>query len=186
MSDVNTEVIENLNGLVERRFRLEIRLNTVNQEFATEKAELEKLHDLELAEINAAIKEIDDEIWESVERDRSTLIQKGKQSFTTMAAKFQFRKSAAKTKVTDSDGVMQTARRLGVVRKIAEPAFRWKLSSAKFLDWLAKNGELREHFADFIEEPVDKESLSIAPNSNYTVFYDAKRISPPSISIKKS
>jgi hypothetical protein len=80
---------------------------------------------------------------------------------------------------------MEVARQLGVIRQIADPPKGgWKFNAKKFWAWLERRGELREHFAEAIEQTEDSEGLTIYPNSNYTVMHGLDRVSPPPVSIK--
>ena len=83
----------------------------------------------------------------------------------------------------DGEGVMAMARKIGVVRKIADPIRAYKLNRKKFIAWLKKHPEHYEAFDEYLEIS-DKESLSIKPNSTYMVTHDSQRISPPSVTIK--
>ena len=185
MSDATNEVIDDLNELAKSRFDVQVRIDAENQQFKNDKTALETAHAARLAALTKEADALDSQLWEKIEPNRSSLIVRGKKSFITALAKFQFREVPGKDKVGDSDGIMNAARRLGVVRQIANPVHYWKFDSKKFFAWLDRNGENRPHFAEFIEEGTDGESLTIQPNSNYTVHLDKKRVSPPSISIKK-
>jgi phage host-nuclease inhibitor protein Gam len=185
MSDATTKVIEGLNELAKARFDLQVQVDAANQEFKNDKAVREAAHTARLAPLEAKIEEIDAQLWKELKDHESSLIEEGKRSFVTMAARFQLKTVYGTRKVTDAKSLMKIARKLGIVRRIAVPVHEWKLSQEKFFAWLDKNGEARPKFDGLIEETQDDESLTIKPNSNYTVFLDKKRVSPPSISIKK-
>lgn len=184
MTDANTEVIDLLNELAEKRFLVELRLNDANQQHKAAVAALETQHKEVLTGFDAEIKSLDKQIADVIKKNRKSLIERGKQSFVIMSAKFQFRKSDEKTTVVDAKAIMEVARKLGVVKQIAKIAVTWKFNQAKFLAWLDKHGEQRSKFENFLEVKKAGESLTMAPNTNYTVHHDTKRISPPSISIE--
>lgn len=141
-------------------------------------------HNDQIKSIQEEIEAVDAELLAHINAHRSEFIAAERKSFATMIATFQFRKVTSKLKVVDADGLMTTARRLGIVRKIARLSVLWKLDREKFTAWLNAHGEHLEDFADFIDGSEDSESLTIKPNSTHTVFHDKKRISPPSITIK--
>lgn len=178
----NDAVIGLLNGLAQKRFELEIRLQEMTTQFETEEAQLAARHEQELAAINHMIAQLDLEISGQILSHRSDLIAQGKQSFATLIAKFQFRKGSGKMKIVDRKAVMALARELGVIRKVASAKYEWRLNLDKFSTWLAKNGELRSQFEPFLDY-ADDESLTMQPNGTYVVHHGKKRISPPSISI---
>lgn len=186
MSDARNKLVHELNELAKSRFDVQLRIDAENQQFKNDKAALETAHAARLADLTKEADALDAQLWQKTdEPNRSLLIEAGKRSFITALTKFQFRDVPGKDKVGDSDGIMNAARRLGVVRQIANPVHYWKFDSKKFFAWLDKNGEIRPSFDEFIEEGTDGESLTIQPNSDYTVHFDNKRVSPPSISIKK-
>lgn len=178
MTNVDPEVINKLNELVEQRFRLEVEDEADTRQFkAVETQFIERQ-----AARHTQVHQLDRRIRQFAEDNREQLITKGK-SFVTMLAKFQFTDIPARTKVTDKRGILAAARLLGVVRKIAKIKVFWEVDTKKFLDWLQRNGEHREKFEPYIEDVPKRESLTIGPNANYTVFHDSKRISPPTIKI---
>lgn len=188
MSDTDTEVVEGLNNLAEKRFLVEVRLEDATREHKAAVAALVAAHEKALAGLNGEAALLDEQIAQTIQTNREGLIEQGKQSFAIMRARFQFRKPSAnaKPKVADASGLMEAARKLGVVRQIAKPSYSWKLNQSKFFDWLEKHGEMRRHFEEFLEDPASGESLTMQPNTGYTVHHDSKRISPPSVSIKLS
>lgn len=184
MSNANPEVIDLLNQLAEDRFALKLRMDAEDQAFKDAKARLEADHTDKKAAMEARAVEIDQQIQQLIQEHRANLIARGKQSFAIMRAKFQLRKSGEKTKVADANGVMKVAKRFGVVKAIAEPPSRkWKLDSQKFLKWLESHGEMRRLFEPYLTIVPEMESLHMSPNTNYTIYHDGKRISPPSITI---
>ena len=187
MSSTDPEVIAAVDELVRNRFALEVERDAENRRFQAAIAEITKIHEQALEEFALHERQLDPAIWQAIDSNRATLIERGKRSFITMAAKFQLRDAPAKVEVLDKLGIMETARNLGVVRQIANPPKgEWRFNQKKFLAWLGKSNELHEHFEQFIDHTDGSESLTVQPNANYTVLHDSKRVSPPSISIKKS
>ena len=184
MPNALTQVINKLNRLGRDRALLKLNEDAENQRYKDAKARLDATHEKNLARIAAQIEKVDPQIDETIAERRSDLIESGKQSFTTSEWKFQFRKAPGKTNVTDADTVMDIARKMGIVRKIADPPKRWKFNQKKFLEWLESHPEERARFDAFLEDPEDGETLHMSPNSGHTVFHDSKRVSPPSITIK--
>ena len=187
MSSTDPEAITAVNELVGDRFALEVERDAENRRFQAALAEITKIHEQALEEYALLERRLDTAIWQEVDENRATLIERGKRSFITMMAKFQLRDVPAKVEVLDKLGIMETARNLGVVRQIANPPKgEWRFNQKKFLAWLDKSNELHGHFEQFIDHTGGGESLTVQPNANYTVLHDSKRVSPPSISIKKS
>lgn len=187
MSDADPQIIASINRLVESRLQLEVELDAENRRFQAKLADLTREHEANLHELAERERELDPAIWQAIDANRSTLIARGKRSFVTLLAKFQLRDVPAKIEVLDKPGIMETAHRLGIVKQIANPPRGgWRFDRKKFLAWLASHGELREHFEPYIEQSDKSESLTVQPNANYTVEHDSQRVSPPSISIKKS
>lgn|GEM_PF-2547514 len=187
MSSTDPETITAVNELVGDRFALEVERDAENRRFQAALAEITKIHEQALEEYALLERQLDTAIWQAVDENRATLIERGKRSFITMTAKFQLRDVPAKVEVLDKLGIMEAARNLGVVRQIANPPKGgWRFNQKKFLAWLDKSNELHGHFEQFIDHTGGGESLTVQPNANYTVLHDSKRVSPPSISIKKS
>jgi len=187
VSSTDPEAITAVNELVGDRFALEVERDAENRRFQAALAEITKIHEQALEEYALLERRLDTAIWQEVDENRATLIERGKRSFITMMAKFQLRDVPAKVEVLDKLGIMETARNLGVVRQIANPPKgEWRFNQKKFLAWLDKSNELHGHFEQFIDHTGGGESLTVQPNANYTVLHDSKRVSPPSISIKKS
>lgn len=181
MASVNTEVVDMLNQLTNERLKLELkkesannRLQALGQEIATE-----------LRQTEEEIRQIDQQIWQVTE-SHPELKGTGKKSFVTAIAKFQFRDVAARLEVTDKKGLMDKARQIGVVRKIAKIKVLWELRVTKLLEFLGKYPEYYHDFEPFVEEIPEQKTLTIQPNDKYVVFHDGRRVSPPSIKINKS
>lgn len=187
MTNVDPATIKTIDSLAEKRFQLEIMRDAANKRFKDDEAKLKSAHSAVLNPIEIAIAETDANLRRIITGRRSQLIERGKKSFVTMAARFQFRSGTDKPKVTDIESVMEAARRLGVVRKVATPKYVWQLTPKKFFEWLERNDEHRSKFEDYIENPADEEdSLVATPNGTYTVLHNSKRVSPPSVTISKS
>ena len=186
MTDADPEVINRVNRLAESRFQLEVERETENQRFNEALASLTKEHEERLRIFTERERVLDPALWKVVDENRAGLIAPKKRSFATMLAKFQLKDVPAKTEVVDKQGIMEIARKLGVIRQIANPPKgEWRFNQKKLFGWLAKNGEFRRHFEPFLNEVDKDESLTISPNRTYTVEHDSQRISPPSITIKK-
>ena len=187
MTDADPQVIASINELIENRFELEVARDAENRRFQATLAELTREHEEKLDEFAKRERQLDPAIWQVINANRPRLIARGKRSFATLQAKFQLRELQAKIEVLDKSGIMEVAHRLGVVKQIATPPKGgWRFNQKKFLAWLEQNGEMREHFEPFLEQVDKSESLTVQPNTTYTVEHDSQRISPPSISIKKS
>lgn len=182
---IRTQVIDKLNQLGRTRVRLELSRNAAIQKAKNAKAAIDERLSTQLSGIEAKIEAIDPKIGVTIADHRSALVAEGKQSFTTSEWKFQFRKVPGKMQVTDADAIMGIARRLGIVRKIADPPTQeWRFSLKKFLEMLEENPEYNSYFDDYIDQPDETETLHMSPNSGHTVYHDSKRVSPPSIRIK--
>lgn len=187
VTNADPQVIAHVNDLVGSRFELEVEREAENRRFQSALAELTRQHDEKLDEFTRRERRLDTAIWSSIDDNQSVLIARGKRSFVTLLAKFQLKKLPAKVEMLDKAGIMESARRLGVVKKIATPPKGgWRFNQKKFLAWLEQNGELRKHFEPYINRVDTSESLTVKPNANYTVEHNSERVSPPSISIKKS
>lgn len=186
MSNVDPKVLDSINELAEERFALQVQLDSKNAAFKAAQAAANADHNAQIAPIQAAIDELDTRLAEVVAEHRDQLIGPKRKSFTTMIATFQFKHITAKLRVTDADGLLAAARKLGIVRKIARQVVTWKLDRDKFATWLVSHGEYRMELDDYLEGPNEGESLTMRPNGTYVVTHDSQRISPPSVTIKKS
>ena len=157
--------------------------------YTSDRAALKTSYELRFAEIEDRARQVHKRIWAIIEPNRSRLIKPGKQSFTTIVASFQFRRSAATLKVVKGKepAILRVARRLRVVKKFASPPSReYQLDPAKFLSWLPRNIKHWDRFAPFVDVVPESESLSIQPNETHVVVLDKQRKTPPSVGIKKS
>lgn len=183
--NVDSAVIRQIDDLARKRFELEVTRQKLRDEFAGEQAAMTARHAGYLAPIEEEIDRVERQLLTKIEENRPSLIAKGRQSFATMAAVFQFRRTQPKPRVTDATAALEVARRLGIVRKVGRLVHVWKLDSAKLMKWLEKNGEYRDAFDECIEPSAESaESLSLKPNGTYTVVHDGSRISPPAVTIK--
>lgn len=186
MTNGNAESIEILNEAAPQRFKLQLELEAEKSSFKSMVAVLKTAHIEQTKSLQAEIDALDEQLWQNITHNRASLIVKGKRSFVTMCAKFQFRTIPSTTKVVDAVAVMEVARKLGVVRKIAKPTNTWKLSNTMFFQWLSTHDELRHYFEPHIDDSPKGESLTMQPNDNYTVRHNSKRISPPSVTIHRA
>ncbi len=178
--------IAQLNRLAERRFRVEVQVKKATEKHDAMVAALNARHAARLEKFSEQSQRIDSQIWQLITEYKSSLFQGVKRSFATMLASFQLRTAKAHTIVVDKAGIMRIARQHGLVRHVAKPPKHgWVFDQHKFLDWLEKHPEERELFDEYVDYIEDDETLTIKPNTGYTVDYDGKRISPPSTSVKK-
>lgn len=178
------QVIDQLDAYLKDRFDLASEIEAVTRSHQAKLAKLNAKHAKQLARLEQGADELDGLIWSLIKHNRTALIKEGKQPFTIMMAVFQLRHQQAKLRITDANGIMNVARRLGVVRKIGRVHVSWKLDREKFLGWLQEHPELRHSFDEFIEETPAGETLTARPNDNYTVNHDSKRLVPPSVAIR--
>lgn len=183
MANANPELVEDINATASLLFVHQVDYDNVEAEFKRRQAELQAEYEPRLAAIQGDITLSKNALWALVNNNREALIDHGKRSFVTMAASYQLRDVPESTKVVDPKLAMAIARKLGVVKKIAKISVKWVFDSSKFLAWLGKNGEMREHFADCVEYHEKTESLTIKPNAPHVVVYSGQRISPPSIKV---
>jgi len=187
MSDAKQQVINQLESLAAKRFYLQLEMEDANRQFKTQETALRAAHSVRINDIQSRIAPIDNQIWQLISEYRSSLIMPGKQSFAIMNSVFKFRRNFGSMKILNEAGIMQVARKLKIVNKIADlPSFQWRFNVKSFLAWLNQHPEQRAKFNDFISTTGETESLTLQPNENYTVFHNSARISPPSITIKKS
>lgn len=186
MTKDNVDRIEILNKVIQQRFALQTELEAEKSLFKSMVAILKAAHVEQTKPLQAEIEALDEQLWHTIERDRANLITKGKKSFVTMYAKLQFRSIPSTTKVIDAVSVMDVARKLGIVRKIAKPTNTWRFSTTMFLKWLSTHDEYRHYFEPYIDDLPEGESLTMQPNDNYTVHHDSKRLSPPSVTINRA
>lgn len=187
MNAPEPQLVSELNDLAELRLTLQVQQDSVKARLEAAQAATREEFAAELQEIAEQIRSVNQQILAKVEAGKSTLIGKGMRSFVTLCAKFQLRTVPAKVEVLDKVGVMATARRLNVVRHVANPPSReWRFSQVKFLAWLKQKGKQQAQFEPFINRIDEGEVLFIQPNTGHTVWHDGNRISPPSVTITKS
>lgn len=182
-SQPEVEMIEHVNMLTEKRFSLEVELETLKNEYKKEEDELKKRYAPHLELIEASVAEVDKELFDFISDNQDILIDKDKRSFATLIGVFQFKRSSQAVKVVDTEGVMDMARRVGVVKQIADLVHHYKLNRRKFTAWLESNPRYLEVFDEYLEAN-DTESLTIRPNSTYVVTHKRRRISPPGVTIR--
>jgi phage host-nuclease inhibitor protein Gam len=185
----DVEIVTELNDLARTRFDLQVEMDAATNAYKLQAAALKATYTAEIADIQARIRPIDTRIWELLTTHRASLVEKSKKSFTTAVAKFQLREPKVTTKIGKGmeAGVMKVARKLGIVKQVADPPSReYVLNTNSFLAWLNQHPSLRRYFAPYLEETGGEETLSLQPNESYPVFHDSKRVSLPSVSIKKS
>jgi phage host-nuclease inhibitor protein Gam len=187
MASIIPRITRALDREAGKRFTIAVRRKNLNDSFKQKEAALESKHAAALSKLEARAANVDRGIWKIIEENRSLLIAAGRRSFVTMTARFQFRTVGSRTEILDKQGIMDTARRIGVVRQIADPPKNeWHLNRTKFLAWLDKHGEYHREFEPYLDDIEKHDSLSIKPNTNYTVMLDNKHLTPPSITIDKS
>jgi len=185
--DVDPKVIEALDELAQERFRLEAEKQGIDMQYKADEARLKASYSNRLAPVAQRITELDESIWQLVRSHRNGLIKAGKQSFAIASATFQFREQKAKVVPTNPDGIMATARKLGIVSKIADPpARKWRFNKQRFLAWLEAHANLSRYFRQYLDVVGGSESLSVKPNTGHPVFHDKERLTPLPFSIKKS
>jgi len=181
VSDQN--VVDKLNGMIRLLFETTVRRDEALKPIKAREAALQAEKQKVLQQFDPAIEDMKAAIKQLIVDNRSELLASGKQSFATVAAIFQFRKASGQMKITDRSGIMKVARRFGVVRKIARLSMERKLDAALFKQWLDKHPEMSTLFEDFVEVNGG-ETLSVKPNTGYTVYFNNQRISPPSTSLE--
>lgn len=181
------ETVEAYNQLAKRRFDLQVKHDAITNEFEARKAELvDKLVAEYEPQLSASLEEIhkaDTALKRFLTKNREALVAAGKKSFATAAVITQLRSIPESHKVTDGKAVMEIARKLKVVSKIAKPVRRWDLDKKKFMEWLNSNPKYRALFGPAMEKTGGNESITLKPNG-YVVFYDNERISPPPVTLE--
>jgi len=158
------------------------KLEEGNLEFASETAVRKAAHADWQRVCEGNITRQYDDILAFIKEHEDVLIAKGKRSFTTSAAVYQFTTVRARDKIANSEAIMRMARKLHVVKQVATPPRTgWKFSAKLFWNFLQKNPTQRQHFERWIEHGEERESLSIKPNHGHPVTHDSQRISPPPV-----
>lgn len=186
MTDANKEVVDQLGYMAEQRFQLELDKQRLEREFDDAEAALRADYEQKRSRLQAQIDKQDGRLWSEIDEHRSTLIQRGKKSFPTAPAIFKLRNPSTKYKVTNAKGVLKAARRLRIMREIADPPKRtWRLNQRKFIKWIENNPGWAHFFGAYVEDISGNESLTIQPNGTYTTYYDNRRVSPPPVKIER-
>lgn len=185
--DATPEVIKALDELAQERFRLEAEKQRIDTAYKVDEARLKAAYAHRIASVSERIAGLDTSIWQLVQQHRPGLIKAGKQSFAIASATFQFRTQKAKLVPTNPSGIMKVARRLGIVRQIADPPVHtWTFNKQRFLAWLESHVTFSRYFQQYMELTDAGESLSVKPNAGHPVFHDKERLTPYSFTIKKS
>ena len=185
MPNVDPAVIAHLNALAEERFKLQVASDEKDKTFKDQQAAQVAAHAADKAPLQAKMDEIDVELWELTTGHRSELIAPSRQSFTTGVARFQFTNKELRPKATDPKAIMKIARDQGFVRFVGKPIRRYEYDPSKLSAALSKLGSrVRKMLEPFIEM-VGGETLSMKPNGSHVVVHDGKRLTPPSVSIKR-
>lgn len=186
MTPPEPQIVSTMNGLAQERLTLEVLKDERTKAFQAALAAVRAEHEGGLTEVQKQIDNLDGRIWVLAENHRSELLPGDKRSFVTLAAKFKFRKTSGGDRIIDTEEVMAIARKLGVIKQIADPPTRrWKVNSKKLTAWLARHPELRKRFGTALERIPEGESLTIQPNEAYVTVFDNERITPPSVSINR-
>ncbi len=181
------KAIEILNEFAERRFHLEAMKQDIDTQYKADEARLKAAYGNRIAPLATRIAELDALIWQMVQTHRQDLVKPGKQSFAIASATFQFRKIKAKMVPIDTDGIMAAAKRLSLIRKIADPpVVKWTFNRQRFFAWLESHTDYLERFRPYMEITDESESLSVKPNTGHPVFHDKDRLTPQPFTIKKS
>lgn len=186
MTKVDPQIITEIDTSGQACLHKDILLAEAKQRYEAAIAPLTRAYEDEVRQINQVADGSASTVWRIITKHRSSLMATGKKSFATMHATFQLREVPAKITIVDKKGVMRVARRLGVVKHIANPPKGgWTIDQKKFMAWIAHNSELRAQFEPFIDEVEARESLTIKPNAGHTVIHDRKRISPPPVTVPR-
>ncbi len=186
MSVDSNEIIAELDTQASKRLRLEVRRETIKAQHESERRQLAERQAAELAPLEDSIRVLDGALHDMVMRHRGTVLQPGKRSFALHSAVVSLRKVPAKVKITDSEGIMEVARRRGFIRKIGRPIRKYVLSPDKFLSFLSQCDEHRLELESYIDEVPEHDSLSIRPNDQHETTYDGRRLTTRSITIHPS
>lgn len=184
---IDPEVLAELNAVTEERLKLEVEFNAKNEAFEAKRAAEAAAHAAEMLPLKVAMDALDARHWEVITANQASLIPEGRQSFVTGVATFKFDNYAAKREVTDSKGLMDTAREQRVVRFVAKPIREWKLVPTKFFAWFDKTTDkvLRQKFVPFVKDVPAWRKLSVTPNATYAVVLDNTRLTPPPITSRR-
>lgn len=186
MTDASRELVDHFGELAQEAFRLEVEKQELAQERKDEQAALDALYGRRESDLQERTEKNHAQIWRELEEHRDVLIQSGKKSFPTLSAIFKLRDPSNKYKVTDAAGVLKAARRLRIMREIADPPKgTWRLDQRKFFKWLERNPGWRHFFGEAVEDVSSQESLTIQPNGPYMMYYNNRRVSPPSVKIER-
>lgn len=179
MSNDTRDYAHQLDDMVREYLAQARELEEGNLAYATQEAVQKAQHAEWQRTHEGGVARLYEEIVSFIKSHEDDLIAKGKRSFATSAATFQFTTIKARPKVLDSQAILQKARKMGVVKQVATPPRTgWKFSAKLFWNFLQKNPTKRQHFEQWIEHGQEHESLTIKPNKGHDVTYDPGRISP--------
>lgn len=182
MSDtVSPDVKQTLNELTEQRFAIEAEREDAKKRYKQQRDIADQQQAALLGGLDKAALEIDHKIWRLIQQHRKELLPGTQRSFVTWLGIFRFRKVNARTTVANLAGLMDTARRTGVIRQFCDPPRGgWTFNPKKFFDWLKRNDEYHDQYEPFLEEIPEHDSLGLQRNWGNPSDYDS-RLSDKSI-----
>lgn len=89
MNNADMQIVQRANSQAEQRLQLEVERNAENARYQAALSVLTHEHEQKLREFTERELQLNSSIWQTVDENRDVLIDKGKRSFATMAAKFQ-------------------------------------------------------------------------------------------------
>lgn len=193
VSEVDPELVKEVDRLAEMRADVLTRFNDNNDAFEKKQAAEVAAHAAEIAAIQAEMDGVDAGLWRFIKEHEDDLIKPGLKSFITGVASFQFT-DFQKTKTVDvadtkaAKAIMAVARDKGVVRLIAKAVRTYAFDKKKFFAALEKmDDKLRAAFQPFLQTTITpaSQTLNMKLNQSYPVFIDKTRISRKPIPIKK-
>ena len=163
MSDtVDEQLSTQLDDLAAERLRVEATMNAEKEAHRGAVRALEDEHADRMSEYVRRAQELDRTIWLTIRQHWSTLMPGSARSFRTMRVTFSMKKVNATTAVIDKDAIMELARKLGVVKQLADPPRAgWTFNKKKFLAWLQRTEKYRARFKEFLRETPTHDSLSV-------------------------
>lgn len=176
-------VIEQIDIASTTLFDLVRRQDQIKLDYRVKEQALKEDFEVENSKLEAEIQSLRRQLADMVKSNRSSLLVATKKSFATAYAKFYYRRPSSKLKITNKAGVIETARRLGIVRQICN--FKWLITPDidKLARYLEINGEYIEQFDEFIDWPSTEDSLSVKPNTSYLTTHDPRRLSDRAIKL---
>lgn len=182
-NEVDPRVIGTINRLLERLFRLTVRQKLEKDRYEAQLASLKRRHTSLSQGFSTEEQELSAKLRRVIAEHYAELVGRGR-SFATMIGIVQFRKQPEHTVIADKQGIMQLARKRGLVRQIADPpSTEWQLNPKKLSAFLERHPEYRAEFEPFLTVTPAHDSVSVKPNNGYTVNHDNKRLTPPATSL---